>query len=216
VVDLKKYIDPDSLRGKGLWPSGFDPGQVPIAGKSRDVILSAMECEGFAIGGVSADNAFVVLSRDSTIYLFARPEYSNYRRVASLRFGHIPRKHDVDHVHSRNLATHYGYRYVLVALLPQRPNRQHGSLFEKQLKEIETGDDVPEVCFPDDRIVDKILQRNSEVRRRLISDQYAYDPKKRTELGLTLKQRGLWNMALGFDRRAPEKFVASLRPLINL
>jgi len=216
MVDLKKYIDPNSLRGKGLWPSGFDPGQVPIAGKSRDIILSTMGSEGFAIGGISADNAFVVRDCNSIIYLFARPEYSNYRRVASLRFGRIPRKHDVDHVHSRNLATHFGYRYVLVALLPQRPNRQHGSLFEKELKAIEAGVDVPEVCFPDDRIVDKILQFNSAVRRRLDSKEYAYDPKNRTELGLTLKQRGLWNMALGFDRRAPQKFLASLRPLNNL
>jgi hypothetical protein len=214
VVDLKKYIDPDSLRGKGLWPSGFDPGQVPIAGKSRDAILSALGCEGFEIGGVSSDNAFVVRSGNSIIYLYARPQYSNYRRVATLRFGSIPPKHDVDHVHARNLAIHYGYLYVLVALLPQRPNRQHG-LYERNLKVIESGDDVPEVCFPDDRILDKILRRNSKVRRGIRSEEYKYDPKNRTELGLALNQRGLWNMALGFDRPAPEKFVASLRPLSN-
>ncbi|MFH7813494.1 hypothetical protein ACH0C8_16440, partial [Acetobacter lovaniensis] len=53
-VELKKDIDPNSLRGIGSRPSGFDPGQVPIAGKNRDVILSTMGCEGFAIGGISA------------------------------------------------------------------------------------------------------------------------------------------------------------------
>src|SRR4051812_27231270 len=119
VIDLKKYIDPNSLRGKGSLPSGFNPGQVPIAGKSRDVILSTMGCEGFAIAGISVDNAFVVRDGEYIFYLFVRPEYRRYRRVATLRFGFIPTEYDVDHVNARNLAAHYGYRYVLLVIIPQ-------------------------------------------------------------------------------------------------
>ncbi|HKE55158.1 MAG TPA: hypothetical protein VKB46_00595 [Pyrinomonadaceae bacterium] len=214
MVDLKKDIKPDSLRGKGLLPSGIAPGNLPIAGRSRESILAAMRCEAFAIGRISPENAFVVRHSESVYYLFLRPEYKGYRRVAALRFGGIPPEHDIDHVHARNLAAHYGYRYVLVVLLPESINRLHG-IYEQHLKDIKPTDKIPDVCFADVRIFDKLLGRDPKVRRLLGSKEYAYDTKDRVDLTLALNQSGRWNIAFGFDRPAPAEFLSRLRPLRN-
>jgi hypothetical protein len=144
--------------------------------------------------------------------LFVRPAYSRYRLVASLRFGGIPAKHDIDHVHARKLAERYGYHYVLVALLPDHINRLHG-LYEQIRQKLEARENVPDVCFADVRMFDKILRRDPKVRRGLNSSRYVHSPHDKTDFGLTLKQRGLWNLTLGFDRAAPEEFVRMLKPL---
>lgn len=212
MIDLKKHDEPGSLREIASRHWALAPCDLPIAGKSREAILSAMRREGFAVGRISADNAFAVRDGDSIYYLFVRPAYTGYRHVARLRFGSIPPDHDVDHVHARNFATRFGYCYVLVALVPSPVNRKHGN-YEKPRGQPDTTGDVPEVCFVDVRIVDKVLGRDSKARRSLSALSYRYDPHDRTGLGLTLKQRGLWNLAFGFDRPAPEEFVRVLKPL---
>ena len=212
MISLKKHIEPGSLRDIGSRPSGLAPSDLPIAGRSREAILAAMRREGFVIGRISADNAFVVHYEESVYYLFVRPEYTRYRTVASQRFGGIPPKHDIDHVHARKLADQYGYRYVLVALLPIKINRLHG-VYEQIRQQLESIEDVPEVCFADIRIFDKMLRRDPKIRRALSGLHYAHSPRGSIDLGLTLKQRGLWNLTFGFDRPAPEGFVRRLKPI---
>lgn len=214
MVDLKKHIEPGSLRHKGLLASGLAPTELPIAGKSRESILSAMRCDGFAVGRVSPANAFVARAGEAIHYLFVRPEYGGYRRIAQARFGGIPAGYDVDHVHARNLAAQFGYQYVLVVLVPLRVNRQHG-LYEQIRSKLEEGQVIPEVCFADERIFDKILQRSPRSRRSEESLRKGYDPHAPARFGLTLKQRGLWNRSFGFDRVPSEEFTRKLKPLDN-
>ena len=212
MFNLKKIIEPGSLRDIGSRPSGLTPHYLPIAGKSHEAILSAMGCEGFAISRISTKNAFVVRVGESTYYLFVRPMDTRYRCVADLRFGGIPPQHDVDHILARNLAVKLGYSYVLVALVPSRVNSLHG-FYERFHKLLGTTGDVPEVGFADVRIFDKALGRNSKIRRPSMNLRQGYDPLDRINFGLTLKQQGIWNLAFGFDRPAPDDFVNRLRPL---
>jgi len=212
VVNLKKHIEPGSLRDIGSRPAGLAPCYLPIAGRSREAILSAMHCKGFTIGKFLADNAFVVRENESIYYLFVRPNYGGYRCVAKRRFGSLSSSHDVDHMLAKNLAIRFGYSYVLVALVSSRINRLHG-FYEKYYRPPETIEDMPEVCFADARIFDKALGRNSKIRRPSINLRQGYDPQGRIDFGLTLKQRGIWNLTFGFDRPVPEKFIHGLKPL---
>ena len=141
-----------------------------------------------------------------------RPEYPRYREVARLRFGGIPAEYDVDHVQPRGLAVMLGYRYTLLALVPRRINRLHGQYERKQAL---SATDVPDVCVADLRIIDKVLRFNSKTRRVLTSWSYAYQPKLATDHGLTLKQQGLWNLALGLCEPPPKAFTRRLRRVVK-
>jgi hypothetical protein len=212
---LPKQIAPDSLRGIGSLPSGLAPPAVPIAGKTREAIISAVGGRGFRIGRIWPTNAFVVRNEeDCSLYLFVRPQYSRYRWVATMRFGPIAADHDIDHVYARSFAARYGYAYVLVVLLPLRANRRHG-IYEQQsrLMPLDGRGSAPDVCYLDERIFDKVLRRNPIVRRRLASGDYLHNPEDRIHYGLTLKQQGLWNLAFGFDHPPSEEFLGRLTPL---
>lgn len=212
MVNLEKIIEPDSLRGIGLRPSGIAPHCLPIAGMSRGAILSTLQCESFTIRRIPAENAFVVSESHSIYYLYVRPKYPGYRRVASLRFGGIPSQHDVDHILAKNLAIKFGYNFVLLGLVRSRINRLHG-YYEQFYKSLAATEDVPEVCFANARIFDKALGRNTKIRRPFIDLRQGYNPHERIDYGLTLKQRGVWNLTFGFDRPVPEEFVRRLKPL---
>ena len=215
VINIKKTIEPGSLRDLGARPSGLAPHCLPIAGKSCQAILTAMGCEGFAISRISTRNAFVVRKSESIYYLFVRPLYTGYRRVAALRFGGIPPEHDVDHIFAKNLAGKFGYSYVLVALVPERVNRLHG-FYEQFFQLPAASEDVPGVCFADVRIFDKALGRNSKVRRPDVNLRQGYNLQDRVSFGLTLKQQGIWNLTFGFSRPAPDEFVSRLQPLSTI
>lgn len=212
MFSIKKTFEPGSLRDIGSRPSGFAPHRLPVAGKSREAILSAMGCKGFTISGIAARNAFVVREGTSIYYLFVRPSYRGYKRVATLRFGDIPPQHDVDHILAKGLADNLRYGYVLVALVPERINRSHGR-YERPGKALAGSEDVPDVCFADVRIFDKVLGRKSKVRRPSMNLLQGYDPRDGANFGLTLKQRGIWNITFGFDRPAPRAFVRRLKPI---
>jgi hypothetical protein len=211
AVSLKKEIEPGSDRWNGLQFTGFTPSQLPIAGTSRQAIVDAMDRKAMAIGRINPDNAFVVREQEQA-YLYVRPEYTGYRRLAFRRFGHFPADRDVDHVFARHLAGQTACRFVLVALVAAHINRKHG-LYERLRLALDSGVAPPPVSFVDARILDKILGRDSETRRRMKPRDYQYQPGVRPDLGLTLKQRGIWNVALGFHTPAPQEFLASLRPI---
>lgn len=132
--------------------------------RSAALIGSAIADPGFAIPRISADNAFVARAEAAIYYLYIRPTYAAYRQLAIRRFGDIPAKYDVDHVHARNFAVQFGYGFVLVALVPSSINRQHGICEQRRL-DVETTGDVPDACTFDRRIVDNVLGRSSRVRR---------------------------------------------------
>src|SRR5215204_3542170 len=90
--NLMKINEPGSLRYIGELPSGLPPHRLPIAGKSYEAILSAMNYpgaptetnyHGYEIQGVDTRNAFVAHGGDWVYYLFVRPKYTSYRRLAT-------------------------------------------------------------------------------------------------------------------------------------
>ena len=207
MMNLVKTIAPGSLRASGLAFRGLGPNQLPIAARSQALLLAATDCEALRVDRVNPDDVLVLRKGTDGYYLFVRPEYRRYRDIARLRFGSIPAEYDVDHVLARGLAATLGYRYVLLALVPRRINRLHGQYERKYA--VAPGS-APDICFADLRIIDKALRFNSKTRRVLTSSSYFYEPQSATDHGLTLKQRGLWNLALGFCEPPPQAFTRRL------
>ncbi len=130
---------------------------------------------------------------------YVRPDYKGYRRAAGLVFASCSWKVDYDHSLSRNLAYRLGYTYVLLLRVAPRTNRSHGHL-ERQLK---VSDDVPDICFADDRIREKWIGRSAN---RFLTPPSAFSAHQITKYGLTLRQTGQWGFAMGVeddDREIP-------------
>src|SRR6185369_11537941 len=126
MIDLVKRIPLDSLRGAGSVFTGLGPAQLPIAARTRQALLLTPGCEAFRIEGIQVDDVVVLREGTYGYYVFVRPDYTAYRKIARLRFGDLPSGYDVDHLHARKLAGHLGYRYVLLAVIPLKINRLHG------------------------------------------------------------------------------------------
>jgi hypothetical protein len=212
MFNFVKINQVGSLRSHGEMPSGIPPHKLPIAGKKHQPILSAMKCKGFKIKGISVKNAFVAHGGNWIYYLFVRPKYTLYRKLAKLRYGNVDLNQDVDHILARNLAQNLGFNYILLCLVSKKVNRSHG-YFEKYFQKPAPRFLSSQVCYLDNRIFDKILDRRAKTRRTVDFPYRGYGVQNKIDLGLTLKQKGIWNISFGFHQPPPANFISSLEPL---
>ncbi len=208
AIRLEKVIEPGSLRAIGSLRRGVEPQKLPIGCRSIEDILEQCSGSAFTLGRFRASNAFVWVMKECP-YHFVRPDYTGYRRLAHLRFPLIPADHDVDHVLARAIAKKLELRYVLVSIVPSSINRSHGWV-EKIGRSLVA--EPRAVCFSDERIFHKVLRRMSIVRQTRKELLRGYDPAYSLQLGLTLKQSGLWNLSMGFDQEPSSMFLAMLNP----
>lgn len=103
-----------------------------------------------------------------------------------------------------------GYEYVLAIRIHRRANRSHGYL-EKR-RNIKPGL-APSVCYADRRMIDKIIGRPAKLMRK--GNTYIYDPSIRERHDLTMKQRGKFIFAFGFQnsRQLPSSLLRVSQPL---
>lgn len=210
-IDLTKQIHPDSLRGIGLRPSGLQPHKVVVGGLSISAIRAATNGVAYRIGKIDPKNAFTV-DVDGCHFLYVRPSYTGYRKLARLRFREIPPMRDVDHVLARTLATRMNINYVLVALVLSAANRSHGCYEKIGIKKSDTVY-LSKVIYADNRIYHKVLSRPPAARQSIAELKAGFDRSMTVNYGLTLKQRGQWNLALGFDKDSPEEFRQLLQKI---
>jgi hypothetical protein len=193
-IDLTKRIAPDSLRGLGSISLGLAPHLITAAGHRISGISSAMRGVAYKIGRVVPKNAFCVLA-NGAYYLYVRPSYRSYGTLFKRFFGTVPKGCDVDHVLAKALAAKVGIRYVLLAAVPDSCNRAHGTIEKIGLGPMHKIYLLKE--FPlDERMFHKVLGRKPYSRMAKIKLRDGYHPGKSHDLGVTLKQAGLWNRAL--------------------
>jgi hypothetical protein len=196
MLNLTKKIEPGSWRYLGLRCPSIPPGEVPIAGASIEAIKDCLKGDCYRIGRINPRNAFVVV-KESARFLYVRPTYTNYRYVALKVFPKTQWDVDFDHALGMNICrrTTPPFQYILMLRVPPSVNRRHGQLEKlNQLQGVR-----PDVCFADDRILDKWLGRSPWSRTRSSAVMAGYSYANRTDLGLTLKQRGVWAYAIGID-----------------
>jgi len=193
-ISLKKSILPGTWRYLGQRYPNIVPRVVPIAGREPKVIAQALNGELYQIGRYQTRNAFLVI-KEGARFLYVRPSYSGYRKVASKVFSEVDWKVDYDHALSRRIAkaAKPAYEYVLLLRVPPSVNRQHGHFEKKDNLDVSN----PNLCFADDRIFDKWLGRAPLSRNRNLDVLSGYSQKNITSYGLTLKQRGRWAYAIG-------------------
>ncbi|TGU71418.1 hypothetical protein E4633_13900 [Geomonas terrae] len=209
VVDLTKHIHPDSLRGIGQRASGLQPHEIIVGGLSISSIQTATKGVAYKIGKYQIKDVFT-LDIAGCYFLYVRPLYPYYRKVAKLRFGGIPPMRDVDHVLARTLAGKMNINYVLVALVNSSANRSHGCYEKRGIKQSNTVFSS-KVIHADERIYHKILSRPPAARQTTNELRGGFDRSLIVNYGLTLKQKGIWNIALGLDKDAPEDFLQLLQ-----
>lgn len=212
AIRLRKVIHSGSLRDIGLRRCGVEPHELPIGCRSIEDILEQCSGSAFTLGKIRSSNAFVWVKKNCP-YLYVRPDYAAYRRLARLRFPLIPDEHDVDHVLARAIAKKLEMRYVLVSIVPCIANRSHGWVERIGLAHLA---ESRAVCFPDERIFHKVLRRKATARQSRNTLQQGYNPRHLLQLGLTLKQRGLWNLSMGVDQEPTSIFTAMLKPYIHV
>lgn len=211
-MNLEKRIEKGTLKWIGNNFPSVCPLKMVIAGKSIKDISNALNCSSYQIGRVNVQNAFIAFNGNSVFYLFVNPRYKSYRKLFERVIGIIPLGYQVDHVLSKNLATHFNYKYVALCIIPAIVNIKHGNI-EKKRMEINSINQLPNICYSDTRIFDKILSRNPYSRRAKHEINAAYNPKSLCNYGLTLKQKGIWNAAFGLERIEKEKLIKLLKPL---
>lgn len=197
-VNLNKEILPGTWRYLGERCPNICPSIIPIAGNCYASIAKSIEGEVYKIGRFKLDNAFLVV-RGRARFLYVRPNYSAYRKVAERVFSVVPWKVDYDHslakIIFRTSKNKYKYKYVLLLRVPPSVNRQHGA-FEKRNTFIYK-DKLPKLLFANKRIFDKWLGRPPKARSRSSNIMYEYNADANELNGLTLKQRGKWAYAIG-------------------
>ncbi len=206
MLNLEKIIGRGTWRYVGQRVQGLQIQAIPIAGKSIEHIAKALDGTAYQIGRIHTRNAFVVRKGVLSL-LYVRPDYRGYRRTAGLVFALCSWKVDYDHALSRNLAGQLGYAYVLMLRVVPRINRSHGHL-ERNLKESE---DVPDICFADERIRGKWIGRSAS---RLLTPPSAFSANQTTPYGLTLRQAGQWGFAMGVED--DDREIPGLRPITDL
>jgi hypothetical protein len=190
----EKIIKPGTWRYLGERCPNISPSSVPIAGVSVTAISEHLGGECYRVGKFAKDNAFLIV-KDRARFLYVRPEYTGYLNVAKRVFPIVPWAADFDHSLSKRIAVRASYSYVLLLRVPPGVNRKHGNFEKKdQLEGI-----PPDVCFADDRVLDKWLGRPPKSRNRPDHVLNGYSFKNVTTSGLTLKQRGRWAYAIGID-----------------
>lgn len=193
-ISLKKNILPGTFRYLGQRCPNISPSAVPIAGYRYEEITKKINGKAYRIGRIKVENAFIVIKGNAR-FLYVRPKYSTYRKVAERVFSKVNWDVDYDHALSKRIAMKAfpSYKYVLLLRIPPSVNRQHGS-FEKKDKLLNKS---PSLCFADDRILDKWLARPPKARNRNQNIMSGYSQNNKTEYGLTLKQQGQWAYAIG-------------------
>ncbi|MEG3087417.1 hypothetical protein [Sphingomonas sp. PB4P5] len=213
-VRLDKKVDPDSNRGISTMFDGLDVSSIPIAAYKLSSVTSAIDGTAFQIKGIELKNAAVIISGSHRL-LYVRPFYKGYRQAAATIFPEGANllssgRLDIDHVLGKAMCDEVGYEYVLAIRIHRRANRSHGHL-EKRCN-IKPGL-APSVCYADRRMTDKIIGRPAKL---MYNDKTnIYDPSIRERHGLTIKQRGKFIFAFGFQdfRQLPSSLLRVSQPL---
>lgn len=196
-ISLEKVIEPTSLRGRGGIQRGVEAHKLVAAGHRPKWIAEALGGKAYAIGRVRPSNAFCVHAAD-TYYLYVHHAYAGYRKLFRRFFSAIPHGCDIDHVFSRTLAARIGVSFLLLAAVPKSANRSHASAERRGLapsNRLYLGKTFP----LDERMFHKVMGRRVGVRQSAAVVRAGYVMGSRHDYGLTLKQRGIWNIALGID-----------------
>jgi hypothetical protein len=191
---IEKVIKSGEWRYLGQRCPNISPSSIPIAGISINAISDKLNAECYRVGKFHIKNAFLIV-KDCARFLYVRPEYKGYLNVAKRVFLRGPWAVDFDHSLSKRIAVCANYSYVLLLRVPPGVNRQHGVFEKKDQLEGKT----PDVCFADDRVLDKWLGRPPKSRNRPANVLNGYSYKNITTSGLTLKQRGRWAYAIGIE-----------------
>jgi hypothetical protein len=211
-ICLKKNIPPESLRGDGGIQRGVEAHKLVAAGHSAYLIAEALAGRAYSIGRINAHRAFCVEASD-TYYLYVHYAYQGYRMLFRRFYSAIPAGFDIDHVFSRTLAARIGVPYLLLAAVAKSANRSHASAERRGLAPC--GRLYLGKTFPlDERMFHKVMGRRVGVRHRLEVVRAGYVMGSKHDYGLTLKQRGIWNIAFGIDRvHAGLQSTLKIRPL---
>jgi hypothetical protein len=196
-ISLEKIIEPTSLRGIGGIRRGVAPHKLIAAGHRAGLIAQALGGTAFSVGRVRPHNAFCVQAEDA-YYLYVHHAYNGYRALFRRFFHTIPSGCDVDHVLSRTLAARIGVPFILLAAVPKSANRSHASAERLGLapsQRIFLG----KTFLLDERMFHKVMGRRVGMRQSAAVVRAGYVLGSKHDLGLTLKQRGIWNTAFCID-----------------
>lgn len=197
TINLTKLIAPGSMRGIGSIPRGVEPHQLISGGHSPHLIAKSLNGIAFSVGRTSPRRAFCVEAAN-TYYLYVHREYKGYREFFRRFYNCIPIGCDIDHVLSKSLAKKIGVPYLLLAAVPKKANRSHGSAERKGLApyhRIFLG----KIFQLDERMFHKVMGREIGVRQAATTQLSGYKPGATHAFGLTIKQRGVWNLAFCID-----------------
>jgi hypothetical protein len=192
-IDLTKHLLPGSLRSIGQLTLGLDPHEIVTAGHRYRTIANQTGGTAYKIQHINSRSAFCVVV-NGAYYLYVHWQYPSYRRLFKTFFGYLPQKHDVDHVMARNLARSLSVPFLLLAAVPQTANRSHGSVERQGLapsNSVYLGKTYP----LDERMFHKVMGRRVYQRQRKEDLGKGYVKGIASSHGLTLKQRGIWNLA---------------------
>lgn len=198
-----KEISDGSLRGIGLRYKSLPPNKTIIAGQTLNEISNKIGFQSYQIGRINLTNAFVAKKED-IFYIYVNPQYKSHRNLFKKFVVEILENHHIDHILSKNLANYFNYKYVLLCMVPDVVNIRHGRI--EKIKNNENLNTLPKNCYFDERTFDKVLSRNPTARRLWDEVKQGYNPNSSIKFGLTLKQKGIWNSAFGFNK-ANEKFI---------
>ncbi|NNB42247.1 hypothetical protein [Pseudomonas chlororaphis] len=196
-ISLEKIIDPSSLRGIGGIQRGVEPHKLVSAGHRAHLIAEALGGKAFTVGRTRPRNAFCVQAANA-YYLFAHRDYQGYRSFFRRFFHAVPVGCDIDHVLSKGLAARIGVPFLLLAAVPKSANRSHASAERCGIapsRQLYLGKTFP----LDERMFHKVMGRRVNKRQSAAVVRSGYVLGNNHAFGLTLKQRGAWNLAFCID-----------------
>lgn len=210
MLNLNKVIEVGSLRYIGHHYNALLPSETVIAGKTIQSISKTIRLPCYRYGRYQIKNVFIAHDSKKIAYVFVNPSYRNYRKVFLEVVNNIPNEFHVDHILSKSIAKLFGYKYVLLCMIPKKVNVKHG-YFEKVKNVLE--EESPEICYSDNRVFDKVLSRNPTSRREKKELLKGYMPTSVPTYGLTLKQKGFWNYAFGFNNIDMKRLIKKTRQI---
>lgn len=193
TINLIKDILPGSLRSIGQTRLGLDPHEIVTAGLRYRDIVNKTGGTAYKIERINSRIAFCIVV-NGAYYLYVHWQYPSYRKLFKRFFGYLPEDHDVDHVMARNLARSLSVPFLLLAAVPKRANRSHGA-FERHGLAPSNGIYLGKTYPLDERMFHKVMGRRVYQRQRKKDLGKGYVKGVANSFGLTLKQRGIWNLA---------------------
>jgi len=190
MISLHKTIATNSWRHLGRQVTSVGPSTLPIGGCSIRRLHGVLGGKLLKIGRISTSNAFVVEIGNFRL-VYVNPRYRGYRRAAGKVFNDCPWPIDYDHLLSAKLAAALGFSYVLIARILPQANRSHGRL--ERLPSGKVYLSLHSTCLADARILSKWINR------RPSAGHLPYRSVNVANIGLTLKQKGVWAFSLGFE-----------------